>query len=377
MIYFDNSSTTKVSDDVIDKMVVMMRDEFGNPSSLHSFGFSAEKEIDKAKKTIAKIIKATDKEIFFTSGGTEANNLAILGTTSALKKSGNHIVVSKIEHPSVLEVYKKLENSGFDVTYLDVDKKGYVNLNQLENCITDKTILVSVMHVNNEIGTVQDIQKIYELIKNKNKKTLFHTDCVQSFCKHQINSKYADLITMSGHKIHGPKGVGAIFIKKGTRLEPVFIGGKQQNEIRSGTENVAGIVGFAVAAEKMYKDIDKNFENISKVKNKLSEITKMLPNVYVNGDLENGSPYVLNMSFADVRGEVLLHSLEDKEIYVSTGSACTSNHKKHIGTVDIIGGLGENSLRFSFTDTNTVSEAETCISQLSEIVPVLREFRQL
>jgi len=377
LIYFDNSSTTKVREDVINKMSHLMSEEYGNPSSLHSFGFSAEKEINKAKKIISKIIKSNENEVFFTSGGTEANNLAVMGIVSAHKKSGTHIIVNKTEHPSVSEVYKKLENLGYTVSYLDVDKKGYVNLSQLEREITDKTILVSIMHINNEIGTINDIKKISEIIKNKNNKTFFHTDCVQSFCKHTINSKYADLITLSGHKIHGPKGVGALFIKKGTRIDPLFIGGKQQNGIRSGTENVPGIAGFAAAAENMSTNTEKNYKKVLSVKNKLKEIKNLLPDVYINGDEENGSPYILNMSFADIKGESLLHSLEDKGIYVSTGSACMNNHKKHIGTVDIIGGMGKNSLRFSFSEENTTDEAEECISALFKIVPLLRQFKQL
>ncbi len=377
MIYFDNSSTTKVGQSVIEKMTYIMNKEYGNPSSLHSFGFSAEKEIIDSKKIIAKIIKANDSEIFFTSGGTEANNLAILGIASAHKKTSNHLIVNKTEHPSVLEVYKKLENFGYNISYINTDKKGVIDISQLENEITDKTILVSVMHINNEIGTINDIKKIYEVIKSKNKKTYFHTDCVQSFCKYPINSKYADLITLSSHKIHGPKGAGALFIKKGTRIEPVFIGGKQQNGIRSGTENVPGIAGFAVAAENMNKNISKNYEKVLSVKNKLKEIKNLLPDIYINGDEINSSAYILNMSFQNIKGEVLLHSLESENIYVSTGSACTSNHKKHTGTVDIIGGMGENSVRFSFSDENTIEESEKCIAALLKIVPFLRQYRQL
>lgn len=377
MIYFDNSATTRVLDNVIEKMTYVMREQFGNPSSLHSFGFSAEKEITNSKKIISKIINASENEIFFTSGGTEANNLAVFGIVSAHKKRGNHLIVSKIEHPSVLEAYKKLESMGYDVSYIDCDEKGYVDTKQLENAINEKTIIVSIMHINNEIGTIQNIEEISKIIKEKNSKTFFHVDCVQSFCKHKINSKFADLITFSGHKIHAPKGIGGIFIKKGVRLEPVFIGGKQQNAIRSGTENVPGIVGLAAAAEYMSKNLEKNFNRVFEVKNELKKIKDLIPDVCINGDEENGSPYILNLSFKDVKGEVLLHTLEDRDIFVSTGSACSSNHKKHIGTVDIIGGVGENSLRFSFSDENTVDEAKKCVSALLEIVPMLRQYRQL
>jgi len=374
LIYFDNSATTKVNKVVIEKMSYIMENEFGNPSSLHNFGFSAEKEINKAKIIIAKIINSSEDEIYFTSGGTEANNTAILGIINAHKKMGDHIVVSKIEHPSVIEVYKNLEKMGYSVSYINTDKKGYINISELENSITEKTILVSIMHINNEIGTVQNIKEIFKAIKNKNKKTYLHTDCVQSFCKYKINSKYADLITLSGHKIHGPKGIGALFIRKGVRINPILFGGKQQNGIRPGTENVPGIIGFSLAADIMSREMLINNEKVSLVKNKLMEITNMLPDIYINGDKENGSPYILNMSFKDIKGEVLLHSLEERGIYVSTGSACTSRHKKHIGTVNIIGGLGENSIRFSFSNENTEKEAELCLSELFEIIPILRQY---
>lgn len=377
MIYFDNSSTTKVLKNAIDKMSYIMSEVYGNPSSLHSFGFSAEKEIKKSKSIISKIIKADENEIFFTSGGTEANNLAVFGAAYAHKKSGNHIIVNKTEHPSVLDVYKKLEDSGFSVSYINTDNMGYSDLSQLEKEITDKTILVSIMHVNNEIGTINDIEKIYNIIKSKNKNALFHTDCVQSFCKHSINSKYADLITLSGHKIHGPKGVGAVFIKKGVRIEPIFRGGGQQKGIRSGTENTAGIVGFAAAAEYMNANMEKNSKKVSIVKNKLKEIKNLISDVHINGDDCNGSPYILNVSFSGIKGETLLHSLENKNICVSTGSACSVNHKKNIKTVDTIGGAGENSVRFSFSDENTEKEAEECVSVLLEIVPMLRQYKQL
>lgn len=377
MIYFDNSSTTKVGKPAIKKILYTMTEEYANPSSLHSLGFSAEKELLEARKIISKIINADEKEIFFTSGGTEANNLAVFGTFLANKKTDAHFITGKTEHPSVIEAFKRLEKNGKSVSYIDVDKNGYIDLEQLENSITDKTALVSVMHINNEVGTINDIEKIYKIIKMKNKKTLFHTDCVQSFCKHNINSKYADLISLSAHKIHGPKGSGALFIKKGVRTEPVFVGGKQQNSVRPGTENVPGIAGFAAAAENMYKNISENCQKALSVKNKLSEIRKLLPDIYINGDLKNGSPYILNISFKDVKGEVLLHCLEDKKIYVSTGSACSSGHKKYKGTVSIIGGIEESALRFSFSAENTVEEAEECIKALLTIVPSLREYRQL
>lgn len=375
MIYFDNASTTKMSDAVIEKMCQFMKVGFANPSSLHSLGFEVEKEITKARKIIANAIKATPDEIYFTSGGTEANNTAILGVAEAYKKRGNRVITMKIEHPSVIDSYKELENRGFEVISLDVDKKGYINIDELENYVNDDTILVSIMFVNNEVGTIQDIEKIYRVIKSKNKNCIFHTDCVQAFGKHNINCKNADIITMSGHKIQSAKGVGAMYIKKGVRVNNLHFGGGQEKSFRPGTENTYGIVAMGEATDIAIKNIESNFEKVSKVRNALLKIVDELESVYVNGDLEKGSPYIINLSFENVKGEVLLHALENEGIYVATGSACSSRVKEKKKLVDyIVEGRGSSAVRFSFSSENTVEEAESVVESLKKQVPLLRRF---
>lgn len=375
MIYFDNASTTKMSDAVLEKMYQFMKTGFANPSSLHSLGFDVEKEITKARKNIASALKATPDEIYFTSGGTEANNTAILGVAEAYKKRGNRVVTMRIEHPSVTDSYKELEKRGFEVVTLDVDEKGYIDINDLEEAVNEDTILVSIMYVNNEVGTVQNMEKIYSVIKSKNKNCIFHTDCVQAFGKHTINCKNADIITISGHKIQSAKGTGAMYIKKGVRVNNLHFGGGQEKGFRPGTENTYGIVAMGEAVDIAVKNIDKNFENVSKVRNSLLNITNELEGVYVNGDIENGSPYILNLSFENVKGEVLLHALENDGIYVATGSACSSRAKEKKKIVDyIVDGRGSNAVRFSFSSENTVEEAEKVVECLKKQVPLLRRF---
>lgn len=375
MIYFDNASTTSVSSEVADKMYDFLKNQFGNPSSLHSLGFQAEKEIISARKVIADELGVSSDEIYFTSGGTEANNTAVIGTAMAYKSRGNHLITMNIEHPSVTDSFKQLEGQGFQVTYLPVDEKGYVNIQQLKESITDKTTLVSIMYVNNEVGTIQNIEEIARLIKAVKKDCYFHIDCVQGFCKHKIPTKNVDLISVSSHKIHGPKGVGALYVKKGVRCENLHFGGGQEKGFRPGTENTAGIVGFATAVKNSGNLIEKA-EKVKRVRDTLLKGALDIENVFVNGDEENGSPYILNLSFTGVRGEVLLHALEDKNIYVATGSACSSKLKKNKKTVDfLIEGRGENAVRFSFCEENTVEEAEKTVQTLKALVPVLRRFQ--
>ena len=375
MIYFDNASTTKISDVVLGKMYEFMKTGFANPYSLHKLGFEVEKEITKARKIIADSIKATPDEIYFTSGGTEANNTAILGVAEAYKKRGNRVVTMRIEHPSVTDSYKELEKRGFEVVTLDVDEKGYVNINDIENAVNDDTILVSIMYVSNEVGTVQNMEKIYSTIKAKNKNCIFHTDCVQAFCKHSINSKNADIITMSGHKIQSAKGVGAMYIKKGVRVNNLHFGGGQEKGFRPGTENTYAIVAMGEACSIAIKNMEENYKKVSAVRNTLLNITNELDGIYVNGDVENGSPYILNLSFENVKGEVLLHALESDDIFVATGSACSSRAKEKKKIVDyIIDGRGGNAVRFSFSSENTVEEAEKVVESLKKQVPVLRRF---
>lgn len=376
MIYFDNASTTKISKPVLEAVVDMLENGYANPSSLHSLGFEVEKKITRAREIIANALRVTPDEIYFTSGGTEANNTAILGACKAGKRRGSHFVTVNIEHPSVMDCYKELEAMGKEVTYLEVDEKGYVNIDELESLIREDTVLVSVMYVNNEVGTIQDIAEIAKRIKAKNANTLFHVDCVQAFGKHIIDTKNIDLISMSGHKIHAPKGVGALYIKKGVRLESLHFGGGQESAFRPGTENTSAIVGMGVACELAYNNLTTNLEKVALVRKKVLEITQRLEGVHVNGDIENGSPYILNLSFEGVKGEVLLHSLESEDIFVATGSACSSRVKKKKKVVDfIIDGRGENAIRLSFSDENTVEEAEKLLEVLERLVPMLRRFQ--
>ncbi len=375
MIYFDNASTTKMSKQVMEYMYEFMNKNFANPSSLHSIGFEAEKEITRARKIIASAVKADPDEIYFTSGGTEANNTAILGAAEAYKRRGKRVITMNIEHPSVTDSFKELERRGFEIVTLDVDSKGYVPIDELENAVNENTILVSIMYVNNEVGTVQDIEKIYSVIKNKNPQCVFHTDCVQAFCKHPINSRYADIITMSGHKICSAKGIGAMYIKNGLRVNNLHFGGGQEKGFRPGTENTYGIAAMGKAVEIALENMESNYKRVSEVKNTLMHITNKLEDVYVNGDAEKGSPYILNLSFKNVKGEVLLHALESEEIYVATGSACSSRAKEKKKIVDYITeGRGASAVRFSFSADNTVEEAEIVVESLIKNVPLLRRF---
>lgn len=375
MIYFDNASTTKMSEQVMEYMYEFMKRDFANPSSLHGLGFDVEKEITRARKIIASAIKADHEEIYFTSGGTEANNTAILGVAEAYKRRGKRVITMNIEHPSVTDSFRELEKRGFEVITLCVDENGCIDINELGGAVNEDTILVSIMYVNNEVGTVQDIEKIYSVIKSKNPDCIFHTDCVQAFCKHPINSKFADIITMSGHKIQSAKGVGAMYIRKGVRVNNLHFGGGQEKGFRPGTENTYGIAAMGKAVEIAMADMDKNYEKALQVKNTLMKITNKLEDVYVNGDSEKGSPYILNLSFKNVKGEVLLHALENEEIYAATGSACSSRAKEKKKIVDyIIEGRGANAVRFSFSSENTVEEAERVVESLMKNVPLLRRF---
>ncbi len=375
MIYFDNASTTKISQPVLNELTEFLKNDFANPSSLHSLGFDVEKKITKARKQIASVIKASPDEIYFTSGGTEANNTAILGAANAYKRRGNKVITTNIEHPSVADSFKELEKRGFEVVILNADEKGYININDLEKEVDDNTVLVSIMYVNNEFGTVQNLEKIYSTIKNKNKSCIFHTDCVQAFGKHKIDVKYADLISISSHKINSVKGVGALYIKKGVRVTKLHFGGGQEQGFRPGTENTPAIVAFGLAAEIAEKNMDKNYDKVLKVKKELIKITDELEDIYVNGDFKNGSAYILNLSFKDVKGEVLLHCLENEKIYVATGSACSSRTKEKKKTVDyLVDGRGANAVRFSFCADNTVDEAAKVCDFLKRNVPVLRMF---
>lgn len=381
-IYFDNAATSQPSAMVIEKMTQVLSKDYGNPSSLHLKGLEAERHIRNTSQILSSLLKVGEDEIIYTSGGTESNNLAIIGIAQSYHRRGKHIITSKIGHPSVYYAMKYLEEEGFEISYLENDSKGYIDLNQLKKEIREDTILVSIMHVNNEIGTIQPIAEIGEIIKKINPGTVFHVDGVQSFGKLLLMPKKwnIDLLSISAHKFHGPKGIGALYKNKKVRLKSLLYGGGQQKGLRSGTENVPGIVGLGIAAEEIYQELDDNNRHILSLKKMLWEgLSSHIDDVYLNGpDLEDGAPNIINILFKNIKGEVLLHALEDKKIYVSTGSACSSNQPHLSQTLKSLGLSDEevqSSLRFSFSKYNTEEEVKNCIQALKDIVPILRRFK--
>ena len=378
--YLDNSATTACSKAATDMMVKLLQEDFGNPSSLHMKGVEAEKYILEAKKIIAKTLKAQDKEILFTSGGTESNNMALIGAAMANKHAGKHIITSSIEHASITSPMAFLEEQGFEVTYLKVDAYGVISLEELESAIRQDTILVSLMHVNNEIGAIEPIEEAGKIIKQKNPNTLFHVDAIQSYGKLQINVKKAniDLLSVSGHKIHGPKGSGFLYIKDKTKIKPLILGGGQQKGMRSGTENVPAYAGLGVAAEEIYSDFDKKIDRLYELRNHFIEEVTKIEGVSVNGKTgRESAPHIVSVSVKGVRAEVLLHSLEDRKIYVSSGSACSSNKPHLSGTLKNIGlsnDLLDSTVRFSFCVNTTVEEVDYALEVLRELIPMLQKY---
>ena len=379
-IYFDNSATTPVFPCVREVMMRTMEDDFGNPSSMHRKGMDAENYIRTAKTQIAKTLKVDEKEILFTSGGTESNNTAILGTVSANPRLGKHLITSAIEHPSVANTMHWLEGQGYRVTYLPVDHEGRISLEDLAAAIDDETILVSIMMVNNEIGTREPIEEISRVIKEKNPNTIFHVDAVQAYGKYVIRPKKwgIDLMSVSGHKIHGPKGIGFLYIRDKVKINPIIFGGEQQKGLRSGTENVPGIAGLGAAAEEIYREHESRTAYLYGCKSRMTEGLLQLEGVTVNGPaVDDGAPHVVSASFAGVRSEVLLHALEDKGIYVSAGSACASNHPGLRSTLVAIGldpKLLDCTLRFSFSIFTTEEEVDETLKALKELLPFLRKY---
>ncbi len=378
-IYFDNGATTMPFPEVRAIMQETMEAEYGNPSSMHRKGFHAEEYLRYASEVIAKTMKVDPKEIFFTSGGTEANNLALIGTAYAMRRERKHIITSCIEHASIYNTLSFLEREGFEVTYLPVDEKGIVSLDALKEALREDTMMVSIMRVNNEIGSVQPVEEIGKIVKAYDPKILFHTDCIQAYGKMDCLPKRwkADLVSVSGHKIHGPKGIGFLYIKNGTKIKPILWGGNQQKGMRSGTENVPGIAGLGKAAELMYGEKKDQVEKIGLVKEHF--IKRVLAEVDNVKDNSGEAPHIASISFPGLRSEVLLHALEDKEIYVSSGSACSSNHPAVSGTLKGIGltkEYYESTLRFSFSVYNTIEEADICVEALKELVPALRMFKR-
>ncbi|MFP4697876.1 MAG: cysteine desulfurase family protein [Eubacteriales bacterium] len=380
-VYFDNAATTKPLQCVIKKMIDSY-EEYGNPSSLHNKGIKAELVIKEAKDIFSNILKVDDKELYFTSGGTESNNLAIIGTALANRKSGKHIITSAIEHPSVINPVKFLEEEyGFDISIAPVDKEGLIDIKKLEDMINEKTILVSFMHVNNEIGSVQNINDIAKIIKNKNQRALFHVDAIQSFGKYKIYPKreLIDLLSISSHKIHGPKGIGLLYVNNKVKIKPILYGGEHQRGLRSGTENVPGIASFALASNEMYKNINDNIKHLYKIKTRLiNGIINNINDVKINGmDYLKGSPNIVSLRFKNIKSEVLLHTLEKYDIYVSTGSACSS-HKSSISqtlkALKLDNKEIDETLRFSFSIFNTEDDVDHCIKVLKKEVPFLRKY---
>lgn len=378
--YFDNSSTTKCSPAAQALMAQALCKGYGNPSSLHQKGIEGEAYIKEARSRICKTLKAKDTEIIFTSGGTESNNLAVIGAAMANRRSGMHLITTGIEHPAVSNPMKFLEEQGFSVTYLDVDQYGEISLEQLENAITPETILVSIMYVNNEIGAVEPIAQAAEIIKRKNPAALFHVDAIQAYGKYRIHPKKLgiDLMSVSGHKIHGPKGVGFLYIKEKTKLKPIIFGGGQQGGLRSGTENVPGIAGLGQAAMEAYSHFDEKQEHLYQLKEAFRDGLSQEPWAHFNGKAgRESAPHILSLTVEGVRSEVLLHALEDKQIYVSAGSACASHKPAPSPTLQAIRLKKEyldSTVRISFCAENTLEEVDYCLSALKAAVPMLQKF---
>lgn len=378
--YLDNSATTRCYTKAAKLMYDIMTEHYGNTSSLHTKGVEAERYKREAAKIIARSMKVEEKEICFTSGGTESDNLALLGCARANRRAGNHLITTCIEHAAVLNTMRALEEEGFRVTYLPVDEKGVVRLSDLEEALCDDTILVSVMYVNNEIGSVQPIGEIGELLKKQNHRILFHVDAVQAYGKFRIYPKKLgiDLMSVSSHKIHGPKGVGFLYVDSRVKILPILFGGGQQRDLRSGTENVPGDAGFAEAVKEIYTDFDEKIERLYSLREYFVREIGTIEGTIVNGPEDReGAPHIVSVSFAGVRSEVLLHALEERGIYVSSGSACSSNHPALSGTLKAIGvkkELLDSTLRFSFCEFTTKEELDYTLGVLRELLPALRRF---
>lgn len=378
--YFDNSATTRCYSEVAEIVVKTMTEDFGNPSAMHLKGVEAEKYVREAAQTLAKILKVNEKEIIFTSGGTESNNLALFGGADANKRSGNHIITTSVEHAAVGQPAERLEQMGYEVTIVPVDHRGVVQLEALEKALRPDTILVSTMYVNNEVGAVMPVEEIAKLVHEKSPKALYHVDAIQAFGKYRIYPKKAgiDMLSVSSHKIHGPKGVGFLYINEKARIQPQILGGGQQAGMRSGTDNVPGIAGLGVAAKMVYTDFDEKIEHMYQLKERLAEGFLKLPDVRLNGmEIREGAPQILSASFLGVRSEVLLHTLEEKGIYVSAGSACSSHKRKAAGTLSAMGmeaAQRESTLRFSFSEENTFEEVDYALEVIGQVLPMLRRY---
>ena len=379
-VYFDNSATTRCYDSVKDIVVKAMTEDFGNPSAMHLKGVEAEKYIKSSAESLARLLKVQEKEILFTSGGTESDNLALIGAAFANKRSGNHIITTSVEHPAVSQPALFLQEQGFEVTYLPVDSRGVVKMDALKAVLREDTILVSVMYVNNEVGAVMPVEEIAALVHEKSPRALFHVDAIQAFGKYRIYPKKMgiDLLSVSGHKIHGPKGVGFLYINEKAKIQPQILGGGQQGGMRSGTDNVPGIAGLGTAAVEIYKNLEENVENMYRLKEHIAQGLEKIGDIRMNGmELREGAPQILSISVMGVRSEVLLHALEDKGIYVSAGSACSSHKRKPSATLAAMGMSKdqiESTVRLSFCEENTIEEADYFLQVMGELVPMLRRY---
>ena len=382
-VYFDNSATTRVLDSVRDIVVKTMTEDYANAAAKHRRGMEAEQYIREARAEIAKTMKVSEKEILFTSGGSESNNLALIGGALANQRIGKHIISTNVEHPSVYNPLAALEDMGFEVTFLPVDQDGHISLQELQDAVREDTVLVSVMYVNNEVGFVEPVEEISRVIRGKNPRTLFHVDGIQAYGKYVIRPKKQgiDLLSVSGHKIHGPKGVGFLYIRDGVKLKPMIYGGGQQSNLRSGTENVPGVAGLGVAAKEMYRDHEAKILHLLGLKDYLIDRMEELDGTVVNSKKgRESAPQIVSVSFEGVRSEVLLHALEEKGIYVSSGSACSAHHPGISGALKGIGvhqRLLESTVRFSFGMFNTKDEIDYCMDVLKEILPVLRRYKRM
>ncbi len=400
-IYMDNAATTRVYDGVIDTVTTAMRCDYGNPSSLHVKGMEAEHYIRHARQIFAGLLKVDEKELIFTSGGTESNNMAIIGTAMAYQRCGKHAITTRIELAAAYEPMMYLERQGFEVTWLPVDEKGRVSLEALRDAVRSDTILVSIMCVNNEIGSIEPLKAVTDIVKSMNPHTLIHVDAIQGFGKMVLHPKKLgiDMLSISGHKFHGPKGTGLLWVRDKVKMQPMILGGGQQKAMRSGTENVPGIAGMARAAELEYQGFEEKLDSLYGLRAYFIEEVSKIDGTKVNGGRERGSvwtqtdgacdrvlaekeacaaPHIVSVSFDDVRAEVLLHALAQKGIYVSSGSACSSNHPAISGTLKAIGvekRYLDATLRFSFSFDTTREEIDTCMTALKEILPLLRRYR--
>lgn len=375
-IYFDNSATTKPYDEVISEVSVAMKDFFGNPSSLHKLGIKSEKRLNKSREYLASTINGSKDEIYFTSGGSEANNLMLKG----LLKPGHHLITTVFEHQSILKTCEELEGKGVEVTYLNVDENGMISLEDLKANIRKNTVLVSIMHVNNEMGSIQNIEQIGKLIKETSSRARFHIDAVQSYGKLPIDVKKMniDMLSVAAHKIHGPKGIGFCYLKKGLVLNSLIKGGSQESGLRAGTENLPAVAGLQKAAEMTVTRINENYKLVWELKSYMIEKLNEIKDIRINSpQTKDYSPYILNVSFRGVRAEVLLHLLEAEYIYVSTGSACTSGTSGVQGSyvmksLNLCGKDIESAIRFSFNSQNTKEEVDKTVEVLQKSLMFLR-----